>query len=200
MADQVVIGGATRDVITLNTSVEQHDVKLHKLEQTWCHEKTSLFPDHIRSVFTMVRTCLVARDTRRTQWTTTLANKHQIQYSRVGELEQEMRGEEERGEHEEQGTSDATASQPPDREPLSDPTASAQPAPSPLASPTVRTVFNMMLHEPARFNWAAEVDVALGLNPPIPTKPAATPITSQMAPRAIDACLPTLPVQTSMDK
>ena len=100
----------------------------------------------------------------------------------VGELERETRGEEERGEREEQGMSNAAASQPPDREPLSDPTASAQPAPLPLASHPVHTVFDTMLHEPAWFDWAVEVDVALGLNPPIPTKPTAAPITIQMAP------------------
>ena len=200
-ADQTVIDRATRDAIAANTSVEQHDVKLRELEQTWCREKTSLFPDHVRSVFAAVRTRLVARDAKRTQRTTTLANKHQTQYRGVGELEQETRGEEERGEREEQGTSDAAASQPPDCKPLSEsPTASAQPAPPPLASPRVRTVFDTTLHEPARFDWAAEVDVALGLSPPIPTKPAAAPITSQMAPHVIDARLPASPAKTSTDK
>ena len=43
-ADQAVIDQATWDMITVNTSVEQHDVKLCELEQTWCREKTSLLP------------------------------------------------------------------------------------------------------------------------------------------------------------
>ena len=42
--------------------------------------------------------------------------------------------------------------------------------------------------------------MALGLSPPIPTKPSAAPIMSQMAPRAIDARLPASPAKPSTDK
>jgi hypothetical protein len=49
----------------------------------------------------------------------------------------------------------------------------------PASSPTARLAFDAMLHEPARFDWAAEVDEALGLSPvahnapqPKPANPA----------------------------
>jgi hypothetical protein len=47
----------------------------------------------------------------------------------------------------------------------------------PAPSPTARLAFDVMLHEPARFDWAAEVDEALGLSPVAPSNSTApTPV------------------------
>jgi hypothetical protein len=228
MADQAVIDRATQDAITANTSVEQHNTKLCRLKQAWCHEKNTLFPDYLDATFTTVRTRLKARDAKHAQRAALLANSQQTEHGGILEVEEE-RAEASRGKGEIPRENDLPPSQLSNRTPVKPITASitgetaphtngahtpALPAkhsanrrsngsgepPLSLASPTVRTVFDTMLHEPTRFNWAAQVDMALGLSPPIPTKPTATPIMSQMAPRTIDVRLHTSPTKTSTDE
>jgi hypothetical protein len=47
----------------------------------------------------------------------------------------------------------------------------------PAPSPTARLTFDAMLHEPARFDWAAEVNEALGFSPVAPSNSTApTPV------------------------
>ncbi|KIM75869.1 hypothetical protein PILCRDRAFT_91891 [Piloderma croceum F 1598] len=45
-ANQAVIDRATKTAILANTSVEQLDTQLHKMEMAWCRKKTNPFPDH----------------------------------------------------------------------------------------------------------------------------------------------------------
>ena len=47
-----------------NTSIEQHDARLREMEMAWCREKTSPFPDHVRTTFATVRARLEARDAK----------------------------------------------------------------------------------------------------------------------------------------
>jgi hypothetical protein len=50
MANQAVIDQATKTVILMNTSVEQHNAELCEMEMAWCRKKTNPFPDHICTV------------------------------------------------------------------------------------------------------------------------------------------------------
>ena len=82
----------------------------------------------------------------------------------------------------------------------------------PTPSPTARLAFHAMLHEPTRFDWAAEVDEALGLSPvahnapqPEPANPAhnnvaidpnCTARTSAAPANSIPVAIPVSPVPT----
>jgi hypothetical protein len=52
----------------------------------------------------------------------------------------------------------------------------------PAPSPTARLAFDAMLHEPAQFDWAAEVDKALGLSPVAHSTPQSKPVDLDPAP------------------
>jgi len=62
--NRAIIDRATKDAITANTSIEQHDARLRELERAWCREKITLFPEHVRDTFAAVRIRLEARDTK----------------------------------------------------------------------------------------------------------------------------------------
>ena len=57
----------------------------------------------------------------------------------------------------------------------------------PAPHPTARAAANARLHEPVRFDWAAEVDEAHGLSPAVPSNPTtSTPINPAPGDPAID--------------
>ena len=63
-AQHTMINRATKEAITANRSVSEHDEKLHEMELKWCRERPGIFPDHIHITFAAVRSHLEARDAK----------------------------------------------------------------------------------------------------------------------------------------
>src|SRR5882724_5263608 len=87
--NRAVTDRATRDAIAANTSIKQHDAKLHEMKRAWCREKNTPFPDYIDTTFATVRTRLEARDAKHAQRVTQLTNNQQPEHREVRGTEQE---------------------------------------------------------------------------------------------------------------
>ena len=99
-SSHTVINQATQDMITTNTSIEQHDLKLCDVELAWCRKKSSLFPDHIRTTFASIRSHLKAHDVKRASRVRTATRYELADFEGTREGENEKKQREEREEME----------------------------------------------------------------------------------------------------
>ena len=97
-----MINQATKNAITTNRSIEEHDANLHEMELKWCHERPGIFPDHIHIMFTTVRSHLEARDAKQASraWTATRYELADFEGTMEGENEKKQREEREEMEKE----------------------------------------------------------------------------------------------------